>query len=233
MVKKEKKGVKKKVKTINVIYTTLNKIWLRLCEIWSKIGESSSQIQAIMIIVLVLITLYYALSTERMADSMIDDFEATNRPYLEIKHYVGFMDESGHLLISGDKSHNVLDFKYIIFQTKIINHGNIPAEIISKKIEIPKLNYIGSDNDIITIYPNSPYDSNSKFKIENGIIDLFDTHNNSIELKTSMDYRIHDNKDRLFNVVNRATCKYDAPENHEDYGVGIGFTCYVSHSFTT
>jgi len=49
---------------------------------WKFLGKNDKQIQAISVIVLVLITAYYAIETHNMATVMQKDFNANNRPFI-------------------------------------------------------------------------------------------------------------------------------------------------------
>jgi len=93
----------------------IDRIWTYGARIWDKIGKSSTQIQAIMVTILVFVTIWYAFSTYQMTRTSKQDFDLNNRPWIYFEPQ--FDQAPGELRV------NIL----------LKNVGKIPAEIIIKK----------------------------------------------------------------------------------------------------
>lgn len=94
---------------LNIYGTSLLRI------IWNKIGESNNQIQAIMVIILVSVTIWYAISTYQMTQTSKQDSDLNNRPWIYFEPQ--FDQAPGELRV------NIL----------LKNVGRVPSEVIIKK----------------------------------------------------------------------------------------------------
>ncbi|HUV01955.1 MAG TPA: hypothetical protein VMW67_00635 [Desulfobacteria bacterium] len=86
-------------------------------KVWNWIGNNDKQIQVILVLALVGVTMYYAVSTHKMASTMKNDFEANNRPFVFV---------SDILVDSGTSSIGVV----------LENSGKLPAAIEFKRGDI-------------------------------------------------------------------------------------------------
>ncbi|MFA4955888.1 MAG: hypothetical protein WC556_02815 [Candidatus Methanoperedens sp.] len=105
---------------------------------WDWIGKSNSQIQAIMIISLVLVTVWYAYTTNELNNTSKNDFELNNRPWV---YFEGQMENTT----------NGLNFNILLK-----NEGKFPAEIdITKTVFwVGDEDYSLDFNTTLIIFPN-------------------------------------------------------------------------------
>lgn len=99
-------------------------------ENWFK--KYSVEIQAFAMIILIGVTLYYAISTAGMADIMREEFKISNRPYVSI-----------------DEIEANYDNNKVIIAFHINNRGKIPARIINFNIKSEGLEESLDDAEMI------------------------------------------------------------------------------------
>ncbi|MFH1325532.1 MAG: hypothetical protein ABIH49_02050 [archaeon] len=78
---------------------------------WSWIGNNDKQIQVLMIILLILITLFYAISTYNMASIMKEEYKDLNTPFVSV-------------IVKPSFSNSVYSQEILV-----INSGNVPVRI--------------------------------------------------------------------------------------------------------
>lgn len=124
----------------------------------------STIVQAVMIIILVGVTLWYAVSTKTMTNIMSEEFKLSNRPYVSMASYRWKEKDEGEYLL----------------QAILKNHGKIPAIIfysesksdilMSAPANMNFLLYPGVDtyHEILTIseLPDNPTEEYVKYKIK-------------------------------------------------------------------
>lgn len=105
---------------------------------WDWIGKSNTQIQAIMIICLVLVTVWYAYTTNEMNNTSKNEFELNNRPWV---YFEGKLENTTYGLN---------------FNMLLKNVGKFPAEIILEKT----IFWVGDEafpvdfNQTMIVFPN-------------------------------------------------------------------------------
>lgn len=80
----------------------------------------SNIIQATTVIILAIITFWYAYSTKKMVDVMQNEFNITNRPYISV-----------------EDSYNSLNNNQLTLGIVLMNRGKVPAKITSFKSSVP------------------------------------------------------------------------------------------------
>ena len=102
--------------------------------LWKWLKENDKQLQLIVVVILIFITIFYAFSTHKMASTMSEEFELSNRPFLAISEIISSLDNQGNLIIS----------------FRIKNVGKLPGEIF--KFE-SAASMKKSQNESFLIYP--------------------------------------------------------------------------------
>lgn len=132
------------------------------------------------------------------------DVEARNRPYLEItspafNFYNKDKDLLNYPIISGSQP------EYAKLKFSAINHGVIPAEIITQTLEIIGFSSIASTSTNITIYKSYDYQTNevSGNELQYVLDNLQST--NGFQINVRLQYKIY-GTNKIFEARNHSRC---------------------------
>lgn len=104
------------------------------------LNTNSGAIQAIMVIVLVSVTIWYAQSTKDMATLMHKEYKLHTRPFLLTRRDVDRMFQEGNSRVIQLRFH-------------FVNTGNVPIEYFTEKLLLEKKS-IKPPKVITTLFPN-------------------------------------------------------------------------------
>lgn len=146
-----------------------------------------------------------------------DENRKLNRPYLQIENPIfEFYGEDGEQINHAISSEKIKFFKLM---SKTVNHGNIPAEVVEKTIEVPKLNFYKTTQDPYTIYDymKSP---TSLIQLEQDINSWFANLEDEFTVKVVEKYRIS-GMSQIYEASNESVCRATRVEGMTD------INCYL------